>query len=150
MSLRERLNDDLKDAMRAKDTLRLSVIRGIKAAILREETRGERTTLDDQGIVQVIAKEVKERQEAIGDFERGGRSDLVAQAQAEIQVLTQYLPQPLSRAELDELIREAIAAVGAQGPRDLGRVMGWLTPKTRGRADGKEVAEAVKARLSEL
>jgi uncharacterized protein YqeY len=150
MSLRERLNDDLKDAMRAKDNLRLSVIRGIKAAILREETRAERTTLDDAAIVQVIAKEVKERQEAIGDFNRGGRPDLVEKAQSEIQVLQQYLPQPLSRAELDQLVREAIQEVGASGPRDMGRVMGWLTPKTRGRADGKEVAEVVKTLLSAM
>ncbi|NMP23006.1 GatB/YqeY domain-containing protein [Sulfobacillus harzensis] len=147
MSLRDRLNEDLKTAMRAKDAARLSVIRGIKAAILQAETRGERVVLDDPGIVQVIAKEVKERQDAIEEFRRGGRADLVDKLTGEIAVLKDYLPEPLSEAELAQLVETAISETGAEGPKDMGRVMGWLTPKTRGRADGKAVSEAVKTAL---
>ena len=144
MSLRDQLNDDLKVAMRAKDTLRLSVIRGIKAAMLQAETRGERTTLDDDGIVQVIVKEVKERQDSKGEFERAGRNDLVDKLTSEIEVLQQYLPEPLTDQELSRLIVEAIETTGAQGPKDMGRVMGWLSPRTRGRADGKKVSDEVR------
>lgn len=147
MSLRDRLNEDLKDAMRAKDTVRLSCIRGVKAAILQAETRGERVVLDESGILQVITKEVKERQDAILEFERGGRPDLVEKLTGEMAVLKEYLPEPLSDAELAQLVAEALAETGAEGPKDMGRVMGWLTPKTRGRADGKAVSEAVKAAL---
>ena len=147
MSLRERLNDDLKQAMRDKDAVRLSVIRGVKAAVLQAETRGERTTLDDAGIVAVIVKEVKERQDATADFERGGRQDLVDKLVEEIAVLQQYLPEPLTEKELTALITEALSETGAQGPKDMGKVMGWLTPRTRGRADGRMVAEAVKTAL---
>lgn len=147
MSLRERLNDDLKTAMRAKDSLRLAVIRGIKAAVLQAETRNQRTTLDDAGITQVIAKEVKERQDSIVEFERAGRPELVDTLRQEIAVLREYLPAPLSSEELDALIAEAVSATGAQGLQDLGKVMGWLTPRTRGRADGKVVSDGVRKAL---
>lgn len=147
MSLADRLNEDLKSAMRAKDALRLSVIRGVKAAVLQAETRSERTTLDDQGILQVIVKEVKERRDSTAEFERAGRPDLVEKLNQEIAVLEQYLPEPLNDQELDQLIREAIDDTGAQGPQDMGRVMGWLTPRTRGRADGSKVSQLVKAAL---
>lgn len=147
MSLRDQLNEDLKTAMRAKDAVRLSVIRGVKAAVLHAETRGERVTLDDSGIVQVIVKEVKERQDAIVEFERGQRPDLVQKLREELAVLQSYLPEALSPEELRGLIDEALRVTEAQGPKDLGRVMGWLTPKTRGRADGKAVSEAVKEAL---
>ncbi|PSR23628.1 MAG: aspartyl-tRNA amidotransferase [Sulfobacillus acidophilus] len=150
MSLRDRLDDDLKSAMRARDSLRLSVIRGVKAAVLQAETRGERKTLDDAGIVQVIAKEVKERQDSIAEFERASRPELVEKLVQEMQVLQEYLPQPLTESELMELIDEAIHATGAGGPRDLGRVMGWLSPKTRGRADGAIVSEHVRTKLQQL
>ena len=144
MSVRERLNEDLKTAMRAKDSLRLSVIRGVKAAILQAETRDQRTTLEESGILQVLAKEVKERQDSITEFERANRADLVQKLHQEIAVLQDYLPEPLTETELSQLIDQAIAETGAQGPQDMGRVMGWLTPRTRGRADGKAVSEAVR------
>jgi len=96
MSLRERLNEDLKSAMRAKDAARMAVIRGIKAAVLQAETRGERITLDDAGIFSVIVKEVKERQDAILEFERGARPDLVDKLLVEMEILKAYLPDPLS------------------------------------------------------
>ncbi|MCY0880693.1 MAG: GatB/YqeY domain-containing protein [Firmicutes bacterium] len=148
MSLRDRLNEDLKSAMRAHDTVRLSVIRGIKAAILSEETRDQRTTLDDDGIIRVIAKEVKQRQESLPDFERSGRSDLVQQLHQELDILSEYLPAPLSDDEVKALVEEAVAATGAAQPKDMGLVMGWLAPRTRGRADGRLVAELVKERLA--
>lgn len=147
MSLRERLDEDLKTAMRAKDSLTLSVIRGVKAAILQAETRNQRTTLDDAGILQVLTKEVKERQDSIAELERANRPELVQKLAQEIVALQGYLPEPLGQAELSQLIDQAIAATGAVGPQDLGRVMGWLTPKTRGRADGKAVSEAVSQTL---
>ncbi|CAB1129629.1 conserved protein of unknown function [Candidatus Hydrogenisulfobacillus filiaventi] len=147
MGLRERLDEDLKAALRAKDQRRLAVIRGVKAAILAEETKGTRTSLDDDGIVGVLSKEIKQRRDAIPDFRRGNRPDLVEQAEAEIAILEEYLPAPLSPAELEALVEEAVAETGASGPRDMGKVMGWLRPRTRGRADGKAVADLVKARL---
>lgn len=147
MSLRERLNQDLKDAMRAKDQARMTVIRGIKAAILEAETKSQRTTLDDDAIIGVIAKEVKERKETLPEFERGGRLDLVEKLQAEIRILEEYLPTPLTPEEVQALIAEAIRETGASGPRDMGRVMGWLSPKIRGRADGRAVSDLVKAHL---
>ncbi len=150
MSLRDQLNEDLKTAMRAKDSARLTVIRGIKAAILAAETRSERITLDDDGIMQVIVKEVKERRDALPDFERGGRQDLVDKLTHEMTLLAQYLPTPLTETELQTLVAEAMGAVGALGPQDMGKVMGWLSPKTRGRADGRHVSEIVKSRLTNV
>lgn len=150
MSLREQLNEDLKAAMRAKDQARLTVVRGIKAAMLAAETRSERITLDDEGILQVIVKELKERRDALPDFERSGRQDLVDKLQLEMTLLSEYLPTPLTEAELHALLEEAVATVEASGPKDMGKVMGWLSPKTRGRADGRQVAEMVKARLATM
>jgi hypothetical protein len=150
MSLRDQLNEDLKTAMRAKDSARLTVIRGIKAAILAAETRSERITLDDDGIMQVIVKEVKERRDALPDFERGGRQDLVDKLTHEVELLAQYLPKPLTESEIEALVAEAVVAVGASGPQDMGKVMGWLSPKTRGRADGRRVSELVKFRLTNV
>lgn len=150
MSLREQLNEDLKAAMRAKDQARLTVVRGIKAAMLAAETRSERITLDDEGILQVIVKELKERRDALPDFERSGRQDLVDKLQLEMTLLSEYLPTPLTEVELHALLEEAVATVEASGPKDMGKVMGWLSPKTRGRADGRQVSEMVKARLATM
>ncbi len=148
MALRDQLTEDLKQAMRRQDAVRLRVIRGIKAAMLEVETKGQRTTLDDEGILAVIAKEVKDRQDAMAEYARGGREDLVSKAQEELAVLQAYLPKPLSDSELAALISQAIGETGAVGARDMGKVMAWLMPKTRGRADGRRVSEMVKDRLS--
>ncbi|PSR28603.1 hypothetical protein SAMN00768000_0630 [Sulfobacillus thermosulfidooxidans DSM 9293] len=148
MSLREQLNEDLKSAMRAKDQARLSVIRSIKAGILAQETRSERTTLDDEGILQVIVKEIKERKDANSEFEKAGRQDLVEKNLKEIEILSSYLPEPLSEDELAQLIDAAITACGATSPKDMGKVMAIVNPQIRGRADGRHVADLVKARLS--
>lgn len=146
--LREQLDAELKAALRQHDALRVSLIRQVKASIQVQETRGRRTTLDDADILAVIAKELKEREEVIPDFERGGRPDLVDKARAEMAILAEYLPPQLSDAELSALVEETVAALNAVGPRDLGRVMGALAPKTRGRADGRRVSEMVRARLT--
>ncbi len=148
MSLIDRLNQDLKLAMRARDPVRLNVIRGVKAAIIEAETRRERTTVEDSDVLGIISREVKERREVLGEFERAGRDDLVQKAQQEIQVLSEYLPQPLSSEELSELIQQAIAETGASGTAGIGRVMGWLAPKIRGRADGSAVSQRVKELLT--
>ena len=145
--LREQLDAELKTALRQHDTLRVSIIRQVKASVQVQETRGRRTTLDDADILAVIAKELKEREEVIPDFERGGRADLVDKARAEMAILEEYLPPQLSDAELLALVEDTVAALDAAGPRDMGRVMGALTPKTRGRADGRRVSEMVRARL---
>lgn len=135
--------------MRAKDAVRLLVIRGIKSAILAAETRAERITLEDDGILQVITKEVKERQESLAEFERAGRQDLVDKMHQELRVLQEYLPQPLTDEELRQLVNQAVTDSGASSPRDMGQVMAILQPQTRGRADGRVVAEMVKARLQQ-
>lgn len=134
--------------MRAKDQARLSVIRSIKAGILAQETRSERTTLDDEGILQVIVKEIKERKDANSEFEKAGRQDLVEKNLKEIEILSLYLPEPLSEDELAQLIDAAITACGATSPKDMGKVMAIVNPQIRGRADGRHVADLVKARLS--
>lgn len=146
--LREQLDEDLKTALRQHDAVRVSLIRQVKANVLTEETRGRRTTLEDPDILAVIAKEIKERQEVIPDFERGGRADLVEKARAEMAVLEEYLPPKLTDEDLKAMVEEAVREVGAEGPRDMGRVMAVLAPKTRGRADGRTVSEMVRARLS--
>jgi uncharacterized protein YqeY len=148
LTLRERLDQDLKAALRAKDATRLSVIRGIKAAVLAQETQSRRTLLDDDGIIAVIVRELKERREVLPQFEAAGRADLVEKARNEIAVLESYLPQALTGEEIAGLIEEAVAAVGASGPKDHGKVMAWLAPRIRGRADGRAVSEAVKTRLA--
>ncbi|GGJ09302.1 aspartyl-tRNA amidotransferase subunit B [Alicyclobacillus cellulosilyticus] len=146
MSLLDRLNEDLKEAMKTKDKVRLSVVRMVKAAIKNKEIE-EGRPLDDAGIIAVLQKEVKQRRDAMAQFAAGGRADLVAAAEAEIAVLQGYLPEPLSEEELTALVRAAIAEVGATTRQDVGKVMRVLMPKVRGRADGKLVQQRVQSEL---
>ncbi len=148
MSVKQRLGDDMKAAMRAREAgkVALSTIRMVKAAIKNVEIDKGRELTDDE-ITAVIAKEVKQRQDASVEFERGNRQDLVEQAQAEIAVLRAYLPQQLSEQELRDLVKQVIVDVGASGPRDMGKVMQVIQPKVRGRADGKLVSQIVKELL---
>ncbi len=148
MSLREQLDEDLKSAMRAKDHARLSVIRSIKAAILAQETRAERVTLDDGEILGVIAKEIKERKDANQEFEKGRRHDLVEKNLMEIDILSSYLPEPFTEDELKKIIDTAVQDTGSTSPKDMGKVMTLVNPQVRGRAEGRHVAELVKARLT--
>ena len=142
MNLKQKLETDLKQAIRAKDVLRRSVFRLLMAAIKNAEI-ARRGSLEDSDILGVIAKEAKQRQESIEAFKQGNRPDLVAQEEAELAVLTEYLPEPLTSEEIIAEARRVIAEVGAQGPRDKGKVMPQLIARLKGRADGKEINAAV-------
>jgi uncharacterized protein YqeY len=146
MTLRERITDDMKTAMRSGDKDRLGLIRMLQAAIKQREV-DERITLDDGQTLSVIEKMIKQRRESVVQFEAGGRADLVAKEVAEIAVLTDYLPMQLSDAELDALIQEAMAATGATSVKDMGKVMGIVKGKAAGRADMGAVGARVKALL---
>jgi hypothetical protein len=147
VSLSERLHDDLTAAMRSGDTLRRDVLRMATSAAYNVEKQQRRPLTDDEALA-VLAREVKTRRESVEAFRAGGREDLAAKEEAEIAVLQDYLPQALSEDELTALIEEAIVATGAGSARDLGRVMGWLAPRTRGRADGRHVSELVAQALA--
>jgi uncharacterized protein YqeY len=146
VTLKERINEDMKAAMRASDKERLSTIRMAQAAIKQREV-DERTTLDDAQVVAVIEKMVKQRRESIAQFEQGGRADLAAREAGEIALLQGYLPEPLSEAELDAIISEAIAASGASSIKDMGKVMAAVKAKAAGRADMGAVSARIKASL---
>ena len=147
MTLKTRITDDMKDAMRAHQAERLSTIRLLLAAIKQREV-DERKELTDADILAVLDKMVKQRRDSISQFEAGKRMDLVAKEQAEVAVLQEYLPQALTDAEIDAAIAEAIAATGAAGPAGMGKVMGVLKAKLAGRADMTVVSGKVKAKLA--
>jgi uncharacterized protein YqeY len=145
MALRDRITEDMKSAMRAGEKDRLGTIRMILAAIKQREV-DERITLDDSQVFTVLEKMVKQRKEAIAQFETGGRADLVAKEGAELALIQTYLPSQLSDSELDALIAEAIASTGAASIKDMGKVMGVVKAKAAGRAD----MSAVSARIKQL
>jgi uncharacterized protein YqeY len=147
VTLRERLHDDTTAAMRSGDTLRRDVLRMVQNAIYNTE-KAKKVTLSEDEILGVVTREVKTRRESIEAFRKGGREDLAAKEEAEIAILADYLPEPLTDAELRALVDEAVAATGAASARDLGKVMGWISPKTRGRADGKVVSGLVAQALA--
>ena len=147
MSLSERIHEDLTAAMRSGDALRRDVLRMVTNAAYNLEKQNRRPLTDDE-LLAVLVREVKTRRESVEAFRAGGREDLAAKEESEIAILQGYLPQALSEDELAALIDEAIAATGAASARDLGRVMGWLAPRTRGRADGRRVAELVARALA--
>jgi hypothetical protein len=147
MSLKSRITEDMKSAMRAKDSARLSTIRLLLAAIKQREV-DERIELTDPDVLSVIDKMIKQRRDSITQFEAGRREDLAAVERAEVAVLTEYMPAQLSDAEIDALIAEAIAATGASGIAAMGKVMALLKPKLAGRADMGAVSAGIKARLA--
>jgi uncharacterized protein YqeY len=147
MTLKARITEDMKGAMRAHDSARLSTIRLLQAAIKQREV-DERVELTDADVLSILDKMVKQRRESIAQFEAGHRMDLADAERAEIAVLQAYLPQPLSAAEIDALVAEAIAATGAAGPQGMGKVMAVLKPKLAGRADLGAVSAQVKAKLA--
>lgn len=151
MSLKERLEQDMKEAMKAREAgkTRLSVVRMARAAIKNEEIERGHPLSDDE-VLQVLAREKRQRQEALEEYRRAGRQDLVEQMEAEIQVLASYLPEPLSKAELTLLAEEVIAQVGARGPQDMGKVMGQLMPRIRGRAEGSDASRIVRELLGRV
>ena len=146
MALRDRITEEMKTAMRAGAKERLATIRLALAAIKQREV-DERITLDDSQVLAVLEKMIKQRREAITQFESGGRADLVAKETAEIAVLQTYLPAQMSDAEVDALIAEAIAATGATTLKDMGKVMAAVKPKAQGRADMGAVSARIKQKL---
>jgi uncharacterized protein YqeY len=145
-SLRDRVQADLTAAMKARDATRVGALRMLITALVNREKELRRPLTDDE-VREVAAREVKRRTESIEAFEAGGRADLVAKETAEREILAAYAPEQLSEAELDRLIEEAIAEVGATGPGDLGKVMGKVMGAARGRVDGAVVQRKVRARL---
>jgi uncharacterized protein len=147
MALKDRITDDMKSALKAGDKERLGTIRLALASIKQREV-DERITLDDAQVLAVLDKMIKQRREAIIQFQAGGRADLVAKETAEIAVLQGYLPAQMSEAELDELIAQSIAATGAASVKDMGKVMALVKPKAQGRADLGAVSARIKQKLS--
>ena len=147
MSLKARVTDDMKTAMRAKDAARLGTIRLLLAAIKQKEV-DERIELDDAAVSSIVEKLIKQRKDSISQFQAAGRDDLVAAEQAELVVLQAYLPEQLSAAEVEAAIVAAIAESGASSAKDMGKVMGLLKPRLAGRADMGQVSALIKARLA--
>ena len=146
-SLKTRILEDVKDAMRARDKARLGTLRMVTAAIKQREV-DERVTLDDTSVIAVLEKMLKQRRESAGQYERAGRGDLAAAEREEIAVIERYMPRALDPAEVDAMIAAAIEEAAAATMKDMGRVMGLLKPRVQGRADMGAVSAAVRARLS--
>ena len=147
MTLRERLQDDTTAAMRSGDALRRDTLRMVQNAVYNIE-KAKRITLTDDDIVAVITRETKTRRESVEAFRRGGREDLAAKEEAEIAILAEYLPEPLTEDDVRALVDQGITETGATSARDLGKVMGWLSPRIRGRADGKVASGLVAQALA--
>lgn len=149
-TIRERLDADLKDAMRAKDEVKLTTIRAIKSAIKYKEVEGEAKVLDDAGILTVVTTEVKKRRDAAAEYKAANRPELAEKEEKEIVVLQHYLPAQLSAEQLSAEISKAIGEAGAKSVKDLGAVMKIVTPRLKGQAEGKAISDEVKAQLSKL
>ena len=149
LSLKERIQEDMKSAMRNKDSKRLGVIRLIMAAIKQREV-DERITLDDAQVIEVLDKMLKQRRESIIQYEKGQRQDLADKESYEITIVQEYLPPALDETELESLISEAINLVGATSSKDMGKVIGILKPRIQGRADMGKVSGRIKEKLSAL
>lgn len=147
MTLKEQLNDAMKAAMKARDNLRLSAVRMVRAAIANREIES-RTELDDQAVIDVISTLAKQRRESIRMYRDGNRDELAEKEELELAVLLEFLPLQLSPDEIDTLVGQVILKLGAQGAKDMGRVMKAVTPLTAGKADGKAVSDAVRRLLA--
>ena len=147
MGLKDRINEDMKAAMRAREQERLGALRLLLAAIKQREI-DERVTLEDLQLISVIDKMIKQRKDSIAQYEKAARQDLADKEKYEISVLEAYLPQQMSQAEIDAAVADAIASTGAKGAADMGKVMGVLKPRLAGRADMGKVSALVKAKLS--
>jgi uncharacterized protein YqeY len=147
MALRERINEEMKTAMKAREQQKLDALRLLLSEVKRKEV-DERITLDDAGVVSVVEKMIKQRKDSIAQFEKAARTDLADKEKFELAILEGYLPQQLSAAEVDAIIAEAVAATGAKSPADMGKVMGIVKPRLAGRADMGKVSGLVKAKLA--
>ncbi|MDD6563687.1 MAG: GatB/YqeY domain-containing protein [Clostridiales bacterium] len=147
MAIKDKLKDDLKTAMIEKDAVRKNVVQLIKAGVLQVE-KDKKITLDDEGVLDVIAKQLKQRRDSLPDYEKSGRDDLIAQLKREMELLMEYLPAQLTHDELVEIVKEAISQTGASEIKDMGKIMAAVMPKTKGRADGKEINAIARELLS--
>ena len=147
--MKERILNDLKDAMKNKDKEKLSVIRMVKGAIQLEEIKKKKELTDDD-IVGIIAKQIKTRKESIAEFEKGGRDDLIEATKAEIKILDEYMPEQMSEEEVLNVIEEAFKEVNPTSIKDMGKLMGIISPKVRGKADLGSVNKIIREKLNEL
>lgn len=147
--MKEQLLQDLKEAMKEKDVLKKDTITMLRAAILQVEKDSQKVLNDDE-ICGIVAKEVKKRKESVKEYEDAGRQDIADDLKREIEILSKYLPEQLTEEEISKMVEDAIVESGAQGPRDMGKVMGILRPKTQGKADGKVVSDIVKEKLANI
>ena len=147
MALKDQLMNDLKEAMKDKDTIRKNTVQMVRSAVLQFE-KDNKTELDDNGVIEVIAKELKKRKDVLPEYEKSGRDDLIEGLNKEIETLLGYLPAQLSKEELMEIVKVVIAETGATSMKDMGKIMAAVMPKTKGRADGKEINAIVKEMLS--
>ena len=150
MPLKESLTNDLKDAMRQRDAVRRDTIRLLLSAIGYEEKAKRTDALADDAVMQVLSRQAQQRRDSIEAYEKGNRADLVAKEEAELAIVVQYLPQPLSEDEIAAIVQSAIADLNATGPQDMGKVMGKVMPQVRARADGKQVSALVNQTLRSL
>ncbi|PXW91621.1 hypothetical protein DES38_10447 [Streptohalobacillus salinus] len=148
MSLLETLNQDMKDAMRSKDKQKLSVIRMVKASLQNEAIKLGKDTLSEEEELTVLARELKQRKDSLHEFKEAGRDDLADNLAKEIEILQVYMPKQLTEEELEAIVVETIASVGATSKQEMGKVMGALMPKVKGKADGTEVNRLVQKHLS--
>lgn len=147
MALKEKLMNDLKTAMKDKDIIRKNTVQMVRSSVLQFE-KDNRTELDDEGVLDVIARELKKRRDVLPEYEKSGRDDLINDMKREIEILLSYLPEQLTEEELEEIVAAAITEVGATSMRDMGKIMGVIMPRIKGRADGKIINAIVKAKLS--
>jgi uncharacterized protein len=146
MSLSERLNEDMKQAMRSQEKFKLSVIRMVRSAVKNVEIDQRRTLLDSE-VLEILTRELKQRKDSLLEFQKAGRDDLVEDLTKEIAIIAEYMPEQLSEAELKAIVEETVREVGASSKADMGKVMTALMPKVKGRADGKLVNQLVQQQL---
>ena len=149
MTMKSRLNDDLKQAMRGRDILRRDVIRYLRSEIRNQEIRDQKE-LDDSGVIQVLSRQAQQRRDSIEIYKDADRQDLVDKEEGELSVIIAYLPQQMTRDEITDLVQQIVAQVGASGPADMGKVMSVIMPQVRGKAEGREVSSIVQQTLRSL
>lgn len=147
MALKEKLMDDLKSAMKEKDIIRKNTVQMVRSAVLQYE-KDNLCELDDEGVLDVIARELKKRRDVLPEYEKSGREDLIGDMKREIETLLSYLPKQLTEEELEVIVADAISEVGATSIKDMGKIMAAVMPKTKGRADGKMINAIVRAKLN--
>ena len=149
MTMKTRLTDDMKQAMRDRDVLRRDVIRYLRSEVRNQEIRDQKE-LDDAGVIQVLARQAQQRRDSIEAYGDAGRQDLVEKEESELSVIMAYLPQQMTTEEITALVQQVVAEVGASGPADMGKVMGAIMPQVRGKAEGREVNAIVQQTLRSL